>query len=130
MSIYFGSVNYIQETLMNILKKEWIKNIIIIWSGVNMIDMNGREMLEEISHMFQKAGWWLFFLEFKNDVFKTLETKWFIKNIWEEYFFASKNSAIQYIFKNKIDKNICKNCTKKAFIECGADAFWDYTKKS
>ncbi|MFA5916958.1 MAG: SulP family inorganic anion transporter [Candidatus Gracilibacteria bacterium] len=130
MSIYFGSVNYIQETLMNILKKEGIKNIIIIGSGVNMIDMNGREMLEEISHMFQKAGGGLFFLEFKNDVFKTLETKGFIKNIGEEYFFASKNSAIQYIFKNKIDKNICKNCTKKAFIECGADAFGDYTKKS
>ncbi len=118
MSVYFGSVNYIQERIMYILEKEGIKHIIIIGSSMNMIDMNGMEMLEEVAHMLQKIGGWLYFLDLKLDVQRTLKKAGFMKTIGEEYFFSSKKWAIEYIYNNKIDKDICKKCTKKAFIEC------------
>lgn len=118
MSVYFGSVNYIQERIMHILEKEGIKHIIIVGSSMNMIDMNGMEMLEEVAHMLQKIGGGLYFLDLKLDVQKTLKKAGFMQAVWEEYFFSSKKWAIEYIYNNKIEKDICKKCTKKAFIEC------------
>jgi hypothetical protein len=40
---------------MHFLKKEGTKHIVIVGSGINMIDMNGMEMLEEVAHMLQKS---------------------------------------------------------------------------
>lgn len=90
MSVYFGSVNYIQERIMHILEKEGIKHIIIVGSSMNMIDMNGMEMLEEVAHMLQKIGGGLYFLDLKLNVQNSLKKAGFMKTIGEEYFFSSK----------------------------------------
>lgn len=130
MSVYFWSVNYIQEQIMHYLKKEGTKHIVIVSSGINMIDMNGMEMLEEVAHMLQKAWGWLYFLDLKLEVQKSLQKAWFMKTVWEQYFFTSKKWAIDYIYNNMLDKETCKKCKNKAFAECWGDALKDYSKKN
>lgn len=128
MSVYFWSVNYIQEQIMHFLKKEGTKHIVIVGSGINMIDMNGMEMLEEVAHMLQKSWGWLYFLDLKLEVQKSLQKAWFMKTIGEQYFFTSIKWAIEYIYNNMLDKNTCKKCKNKAFSECWGETFEDYSK--
>jgi hypothetical protein len=93
-----------------------------------MIDMNGMEMLEEVAHMLQKSWGWLYFLDLKLEVQKSLQKAWFMKTIGEQYFFTSIKWAIEYIYNNMLDKNTCKKCKNKAFSECWGETFEDYSK--
>jgi SulP family sulfate permease len=117
MSIYFWSTNYIHQALNDLIINKWVKNILILCSSVNFIDMTWMEMLEEVSGMLKKMGWWLYFLEVKMIVMRDLKKSWFIKAIWEEYFFEIKKEAINHIY-SKLDKDVCKGCKNKVFTEC------------
>ena len=117
MSVYFGSANYIHEYLNNAINKRWVKNILILCSWINFIDMTGLEMLEEVNWILRKMWGWLYFLELKLPIYRELKKSWFIENIWEENFFNVKKEAIKLIYTN-LNKEVCKTCQNKVFKEC------------
>ncbi|MDD5770545.1 MAG: SulP family inorganic anion transporter, partial [Candidatus Gracilibacteria bacterium] len=117
MSVYFGSTNYVNEFLNKIIIEKNIKNILILCSSINFIDMTGMEMFEKISDMLKKMGGGLYFLELKTDVLYELSKSGFINHLGKEYFFSIKKDAIKFIY-SKLNKDICKKCKNKVFEEC------------
>ncbi len=118
MSVYFGSSNYIQKRISNILEEEHIKHVLIDSSGINLIDLAGAEVLVAENRHLLRQGGGLYFVNLKATVYEKAMRSCFVRQIGNDHFFDSKTDAIKTIYKKRIDKSICENCNIKLFVEC------------
>ncbi|WPD25003.1 MAG: SulP family inorganic anion transporter [Candidatus Electrothrix aestuarii] len=116
-SIYFGSINHIQNRIAEVTEKEGIYNILLIATGINLIDLAGAEALIAESNRLKKMGGGLYFVNMKAAVYEFAVRSGFIKSIGPDHFFDSKSDAIAEIYKG-LDKEKCAACTTKIFKEC------------
>ena len=117
MSIYFGSINHIQNRIAEITEHERIYNILIVASGINFIDLAGAEALVSENNRLKKMNGGLYFVGLKSSVYEFAAKTCFIKEIGSNHFFDSKTEAINKIYK-KMDKDICNKCHSLIFREC------------
>jgi len=117
MAVYFGSLDYIENRLHHLVESENIKHILIIGTGINLIDLSGAEMLVSVSNQLKKIGGGLYFADLKSQVYASASKSRFVRKIGNANFFDSKKDAIKYIYK-KLDKDICSDCTARVFNEC------------
>ncbi len=117
MSIYFGSLNHIQNRIQHIVQNENIRHILIIGTGINFIDLSGMQMLVQEAKQLQKTGGGLYFAELKAGVYESVSKSHFVADVGNSYFFDKKKDAIKGIYQ-KLDKNICEKCEVRIFDEC------------
>ncbi|CAK8712209.1 MAG: sulfate permease, SulP family [Candidatus Electronema aureum] len=118
-SIYFGSISRIQSRLAEISDKEGIRHILIIATGINMIDLAGAEALAAEDNRLKNMNGGLYFVDMKPSVYEIAAKSGLIKKIGSNNFFDEKSKAIAAIYKN-IDKQKCVNCKALIFKECSA----------
>jgi len=117
MSIYFGSLNHIQNRLSAIAENERIYHILIEASGINFIDMAGAEAMATEQQRLKAMGGGLYFIGLKPNVYEFAAKSGFIRHIGATHFFDSKGQAIHYIF-SRLDHDICQRCHAQIFEEC------------
>jgi SulP family sulfate permease len=117
MSIYFGSINHIQNRIGQIVDSEKIYHILIVSSGINFIDLAGGEALVAENNRLKKHNGGLYFVGLKSSVYEFAAKSCFIRNIGSDHFFDSKTHAINSIYK-RLDKSVCSSCEARVFIEC------------
>lgn len=117
MSIYFGSINHIQNRLHHLIEQENIKHILIVGTGINFIDLSGAEALVTDAKRLQSQGGGLYFAELKASVYEYISKNCFVAKVGNKHFFDSKKDAIKMIYK-KLDENKCANCEARVFSEC------------
>jgi SulP family sulfate permease len=117
MSIYFGSINHIQNRIAKIVDNERIYHILIVASRVNFIDLSGAEALTAENNRLKQYGGGLYFVGVKSSVYEFAAKSSFIKNIGADHFFDSKDEAVRKIF-GRLDKDICASCNALVFREC------------
>ncbi len=117
-SLYFGAVNHVRSNLQELARaKPDQKQLLLIGSGINFIDMAGAEFLIQLAKEKKEVGGQLYFYDMKEGIcnhFKFLE---YLLDIGTDNIFLSKNEAIAEIFK-RLDKSICRQCTARIFLEC------------
>lgn len=117
MSIYFGSINHIQNRLHHLIEQENIKHILIIGTGINFIDLSGAEALVTDAKRLKQLGGGLYFAELKASVYEYISKNCFVAKVGNKQFFDSKKDAIATIYK-KLDTEACKACSARVFSEC------------
>ncbi|MGD2119463.1 MAG: SulP family inorganic anion transporter [Chromatiales bacterium] len=117
MSIYFGSINYIQKRLANIADYEKIHHILIEGSGINFIDLAGAEALVSENNRLRQMGGGLYFVGLKSSVYEFAAKSCFIRKIGNNNFFDSKRLAIRSIYK-RLDRSVCETCEVRIYDEC------------
>lgn len=117
MSIYFGSVNHIQNRIAKIVENEHIYHILIVATGINFIDLAGSEAMVAENNSLKQQGGGLYFVGLKSSVYEFVARSGFIKHIGNDHFFDTKPQAIAHIYK-KLDKDICAKCNALIFKEC------------
>lgn len=117
MSIYFGSINHIQDRISHIVENEHIYHIMIDASRINFIDLAGAEALVSENQILKKHGGGLYFVGLKSSVYEFAAKSCFIKKIGADHFYDSKNTAVSAIFK-KLNPEVCSNCQSLIFQEC------------
>ncbi len=120
MSVYFGSINYVQKQIQHIAYHENIKHILIVSSGINFIDLSGSEILAAENEQLKLHGGGIYFVGLKSSVFQSALKTGFVEMIGEDHFFGSKTKAIQEIFK-KLNRSKCAECKARVFDECNED---------
>ena len=120
-SLFFGAVSSVIEQLRGFEKKiPTQKNLLVVTSGMNFIDMDGAEALANEARRRRTMGGQLYFIGIKDTVAHVLERTGFLDAIGRDNIFDSKTAALQNVYAC-LDKEICANCTKHIFQECGAE---------
>ena len=117
MSIYFGSINHIQNRLHHIIEQEQVNHILIVGTGINFIDLSGAEALVSDANRLKQMGGGLYFAELKASVYEYISKNCFVAKVGNKNFFDSKKDAIKTIYK-KLDENKCEKCALRVFTEC------------
>ncbi|MCW8900416.1 MAG: SulP family inorganic anion transporter [Gammaproteobacteria bacterium] len=117
MSMYFGSINHIQNRLHHLIEQENIKHILIVGTGINFIDLSAAEALVTDSNRLKQQGGGLYFAELKSSVYEYISKNCFVAKVGNKNFFDSKKDAIESIYK-KLDRDTCATCTARVFAEC------------
>lgn len=117
MSIYFGSINHIQNRIAKIVDNERIYHILIDARGINFIDASGAQALVAENNRLTKLGGGLYFVGLKSSVYEFAARSGFIGKLGADHFFDSKKDAIRGIFK-RLDREVCATCNALVFHEC------------
>ena len=117
MSIYFGSVNHIQNRIESICSQPGVSRVLIICGGINFIDLSGTDLLVSLDKKLKAKGGGLYFFAMKPLVKQRAFKLGLIPAISKERFYDSKRKAIEDIFP-QLQPNICENCQQHVFKEC------------
>jgi len=117
MSIYFGSINQIQNRISQIVENEKIYHILIVASGISFMDLAGAEALVLENQKLKHFGGGLYFVGLRASVYEFAARTSFIKKIGGHHFFDTKSEAIQRIYY-RLDKSICSTCHAQIYEEC------------
>lgn len=117
MSIYFGSLNHIQNRIHHIVDIENINHVLIIGTGINFIDLSGAEALLVEARRLEKHGGGLYFADLKSSVYEFLGKSYFIAKVGNTHFFDKKSDAVASLY-SKLNKDICDKCEVRVFDEC------------
>lgn len=119
MSIYFGSINYIQNRIARIVEGEQITHILIVGTGINFIDLAGVEALVAENRQLEKLGGGLFFVGLKSSVYEFAARTHMVRDIGKDHFFDNKTVAIRKLVR-QLDADVCRQCSARIFNECPA----------
>lgn len=118
-AIFFGSVSNIEQELGK-LQQQYPdqKNLLIVFSGVNSIDLAGIDLLVTQMKKYRAKGGDLYISNVNKPVYEKLLKYGLVKALGAGNIFNSKPDAIKYIVE-KLDSGICGKCPHKIFYECG-----------
>lgn len=117
MSIYFGSVNHIQNRIDSVLVDPGISQILIICGGINFIDLSGTDLLIDLDRKLKAKGGGLYFFGMKPSVKQRAFKLGLTPALRENQFFESKKAAIDAIFPS-LNPSVCEVCSQHVFKEC------------
>lgn len=117
-SLFFGSVNHLQEQFDHIRNKNPEKqHLAIIAEGINFVDLQGGHALAEEAKRRAVDGGRLYLINVKEGLWNALERSGDMEAIGDRNIFQSKNAAIHAIY-HKLDKKVCEKCEQHIFQEC------------
>lgn len=117
-SLYFGSVNHVEQALQAMDDKTPNQiHALIVSQGINFIDVAGMEMLMHELERRRGKGGDIYFYRVKGGVYNVLKKSGHIDTIGEDNLFGSKEEAISSIVA-RLDNEICSRCEARIFREC------------
>ena len=117
-SIFFGAVDHVQQSLMNIDEvNPKLKTVLIVASGINFVDVAGAEMLAQEARRRRKMGGGLYFYRCKDSIYKFLRQSDKLDDIGAGGFFPVKSDWIKPVYAT-LDPEVCRTCQARIFNEC------------
>jgi len=117
-SLFFGAVEHVRDELHDVrVEAPERRDILLIGSGINFIDVAGAELLAHEAKLTREAGGTLYLCNVKPTVHSLLERGGFLDLIGRDRVFGTKEDAIRRIYP-RLDSAICRNCRARIFTEC------------
>lgn len=117
-SLFFGAVNFLQETLRTYERMAPDqRHLGIVMSGVNFIDVAGAEALAQEARRYRSMGGGLYLIRVKEAVLERLRKGGTFDAIGEANIFRSKTEALRTIYA-RLDHERCRQCSLRVFVEC------------
>ena len=117
-SLFFGAVNHTQQSLQAIDETNpKQKFVLLVGSGINIIDVAGAEMLVHEAQRRKALGGDLYLCRIKEAACSTLKKGHYLDQIGRDNVFNTQSVALREIY-SKLDSNICRECPVRIFKEC------------
>ncbi|MEW8050744.1 MAG: SulP family inorganic anion transporter [Candidatus Thiodiazotropha sp.] len=118
-SLFFGSVNHVQEALDGIRNgNPQQKHLAIVAQGINFVDLQGSQALVDETARRRAHGGDLYLINVKAGLWNSLDRGGWLDATGGRNVFQSKTAAIHGIYQ-KLNKSICSTCDRRIFKECG-----------
>jgi SulP family sulfate permease len=119
-SLFFGAVSHVSERLREMERKDRVRrNLALIGSSINLIDVAGAELLVQEAQRLRKDGRSLYLFRIKPGVKKFLERGGYLDEIGRDNVFESKGTGLAAVVA-RLDDTKCHHCTARLFAECPA----------
>ena len=117
-ALFFGSVEHIRDEIEAArAARPATRHLLLIGTGVNLIDNAGAELLAYLARSLRESGVELYLCKFRPAVHALLDRGGFLDEIGRDHVFATKNQALAVIYQN-LDAAKCAGCAARIFIEC------------
>jgi len=117
-SLFFGSIAHVQEQLRSLFDASRDqKNYLLIFAGINFVDMAGADFLADLIRKERAKGEKLYLCEMKQPVLEALHQSQFADILQSDFIFELKSEAIAAICP-QLDMGICATCSARVFWEC------------
>ena len=117
--LYFGAIDHV-AAIVREMRKGPEKYVLVLANGVNYVDLDGAEWLAREAAYWRKKGGGMYIVRLKLIAQDIMENGGYMDAIGREYFFTSKTEALAVIYQ-KLDRDICRNCPYRVFLECQND---------
>ncbi len=117
-SIFFGAVEHVEDAFHRVDRENpQQKRLLIVASGVNIVDISGAEALAREALRRRTAGGRLYFYFMKDAVRQMLDKGGYLRTIGDENIFSPKTDVIASIYPG-LDPEVCRRCTARIFPQC------------
>ena len=117
-SIFFGAVEHVEDAFHRVdCDNAQQKHLLVVASGINVVDISGAEMLAREARRRRKLGGALYFYFMKDAVYDVLKRGRYLKDIGAENVISPGPDAIETIYP-QLDAGICRRCTARIFPRC------------
>lgn len=117
-SLFFGAVSHVAERLREMEHKDREpRNLVIIGSSINLIDVAGAELLVQEAKRLRMDGRKLYLFNIKRGIRDFLERGGYLADIGEGCVFDSKGTGLPTVV-SALNHTRCTTCTARIFSEC------------
>jgi len=117
-SIFFGAVEYVEGALHRVDQENpQQKRVLIVASGINVVDVSGAELLSREASRRNKMGGGLYFWFMKDAVYALLKQGGYLNTIGEDNIFPQSVDPIGILYA-KLESEICRKCPARIFPQC------------
>jgi len=117
-SIFFGAVEHVEDALRRVdSDRPAQKHLLIVASGINMIDISGAELLAREARRRRAMGGGLYFYFMKDAVRDLLRKGGYLKDIGEENVFEQGTDVIASLYP-RLSTDVCRGCEARIFPPC------------
>ncbi len=117
-SLFFGAVSHVAERLREMERKDREpRQLVIIGSSMNFIDVAGAELLVQEARRLRKEGRALYLFRIKPGIKSFLERGGYMAEIGEDCIFDSKGTGLAAVVAT-LNHSRCETCTARIFSEC------------
>lgn len=118
-ALFFGAINHVEQLILEQEQKTpEFKYAIIIGKGINFIDLEGAELLLQLTKHFQAKGGDVYLYSLRESVSEFLSVHQYIEKLGGKHkVLNSKGLLIQTIYPH-LDQNVCARCSAHIFKEC------------
>jgi len=117
-SLFFGAVDHVHDELALVRAAQPDRrNVLLIGSGINFMDVAGAELLVKEARAQREHGGTLYLCNLKPGSVNLLEGGGFVAQIGADNVFPNKDAAIRAIYP-RLDSEICRTCRARIFTEC------------
>jgi SulP family sulfate permease len=119
-ALFFGSVEHIRDEIEAARAQcPAARHVLLIGTGVNLVDTAGAELLANLATQFRDAGVALYLCKMRPEVLMLLERGGYLDTIGRDRVFATKDMALANIY-GRLDAAKCAACNVRIFSECQA----------
>jgi SulP family sulfate permease len=93
------------------------KHLLIVASGINVIDISGAELLVREARRRRAIGGDLWFYFMKDAVHEALQRGGYMRDIGADHVLTPKADVVGTIY-GRLDAGICRTCTARIFPQC------------
>ena len=112
-SIFFGAVEHVEEAFHQVEQK----HLLIIASGINVVDVSGAELLAREAKRRRALGGGLYFYFMKDAVYQFLDRGPYLPAIGKENLFSPGDDVIGRLYR-RLDAQVCRGSTARIFPQC------------
>lgn len=117
-SLFFGAVEHIRDEIETAhAQRPAARHVLLIGSGVHLIDTAGAELLANLARQFRDSSVALYLCRLRPEVHALLERGGYLDAIGRDRVFTTKDEALVAIYA-KLDAAKCAACTARIFDEC------------
>ena len=117
-ALFFGSVEHIRDEIEAArAQRSAARHVLLIGTGVNLIDTAGAELLANLATQLRESGVQLYLCKMRPEVLTLLERGGYLDTIGRDRVFATKDKALAAIY-GRLDAAKCAACNARIFNEC------------